>query len=583
MPRIRTVLDIFLRISYSHCMDVSLFIDRCSQIAKDHFQIASLREEQTIVLKALYENRFVLAMLPTGAGKTLLYAIPSLLLNNMTIVISPLIALMRDQVRRMEEAGIPSCYLSSDQSDEDKRFSFQKIREKNVKLVFVSPERFALRSFSDLILSVKPSMIVVDEAHCIAQWGHSFRPEYLEIGKLLKEICPEKVLALTATAGRKVRYKITSSLFPEICLPKEIVFSPVKEKLFLEAKRVFSLNEKWAFLLFLLRKNRAQKSILYFQTRKACEQAVQKLRGEGFKAFFYHGGLEKDQRRDSEVYFRKTKEKIVICATNAFGMGVDLTSVGLVVVYGFPAGIEEFVQMIGRAGRQGEFSTGVLLWSGDDPVKRTYQFAETFPDERKVQSILNEVMLHFKGCASCFVPVLKDLEVLKLLGMVKERQATEVGFDVMLKEPLSLLLSSLPEVLTKRQQVLNGIKSYMLPSDFNKNGLKVAFSWPQNDLFTVKKVLDHYEQQGKLIYEVSNHKIILIKKEEFDDYFMTRQWLLESFHALEDLAKTTECRINIISRYFGVAGKDCEKCDNCLKKGIKKVYLDKLDEVADSP
>ena len=291
----------------------SEFLEQCRQKAALHFGIETLRSSQIDVLKLLPSNSHVLATLPTGAGKTLIYTLPALVMSQKpVIVISPLIALMRDQVRRMDEANIPSVLLTSEQDENERRESYNKIFSPETRLIFVSPERLALYSFRQLLKRVSPQMVVVDEAHCIATWGVGFRPEYGQLGLFLQEIQPERVLALTATAANATRRIIRQVLFGSETGGTEYVSKPLRPHIFLESRRCFSEKEKFEELTHLLEQQGTGKSIVYFPTRKQCEDNARVLRQKGFRAMVYHAGLNRNQRTSVEQYVHKSQSEKII-------------------------------------------------------------------------------------------------------------------------------------------------------------------------------------------------------------------------------------------------------------------------------
>ncbi|MBX9837888.1 MAG: RecQ family ATP-dependent DNA helicase, partial [Silvanigrellaceae bacterium] len=359
----------------------SEFVEKCEEFAKKNFSLTSLRPAQREVLAQIHDKKFVLATLPTGAGKTLLYSLPALFFEDKPVlVISPLISLMRDQERRMENANICCAVFTSEQSEEERKQAWKKIKTGEAKIIFASPERFVLPSFLNAISKMNLSMAVVDEAHCVVSWGHNFRPEYSEIGKYLSKLQLPRILALTATAGRNSRLDIIKKVFPENTNVFEYTSNPLGENIVVESNRVFSNAEQWEKLVQILQKTESNKTLVYFQSRLLCEESTRKLKKLKIHSVVYHAGLPKNERKNVEQYVQEATQKIVVCATTAFGMGVDVAGIQLVVVFGFPSNIEEFFQMLGRAGRSGEPSKGVLLWTGADPIRREYQFKSSFPE-----------------------------------------------------------------------------------------------------------------------------------------------------------------------------------------------------------
>jgi ATP-dependent DNA helicase RecQ len=596
------------------------FLAHSKDLAKKHFGIETLRPEQLTVLKEIFENKGVLATLPTGGGKTLLYALPALFYEKQgpVVVISPLIALMRDQMKRMLSASIPSCTLNSEQNDQDRLEAMKAIKTKTACLIFLSPERLHVPYIRDLMIKVQPSIVVVDEAHCVASWGHHFRPEYTNIHKIFEAINPQKILALTATAGSRTQQDIIKYIFPSSYEVKLYSSFPLRDHIALKSERVFSLEEKWRKLLSLLHKTTSQKSLVYFPTRQACEDYAKKLRKEKIKAFVYHAGLSKEERQQCELYVQKTTQKIVICATNAFGMGIDLKSLQLVMVYGFPSHIEEFLQMIGRAGRQGEPSEGILLWSGDDPVRREYQFHDSFPDKKtffqEAQKLLT--LLPQEAFERVFVPSIDLLKHLTLKDDFKKQKKLYSYLSILricqcLEEPSSFanedyitfslkgksfesLFSELPSSKTQRGELLLALKQEMGPLAFDSPSLTFTCSLPKLaslsklSFETICRVFDSYKDVDALAYKIIPHTLIKngvfltsnleYLKNHFFRYLSIRAQQLEGLQELIKFAKTNACLIEELKSYFcpndpfTSQTKSCSTCSNCLKRKIKKVY-----------
>jgi RecQ family ATP-dependent DNA helicase len=379
-------------------VDSEALLNHLEGLATKHFGVDALRPQQRDVFVSLMQHRQILAMLPTGAGKTLLYALGSLVFkDSLTVVICPLIALMRDQCRRMTEAGIETVAIYSDQDETERKRSYTAVFQGQVKLLMVSPERFCLPAFQKFLRRLKIGMVVVDEAHCVVTWGHSFRPEYSQLAQLLRSSSAQKILALTATASRPSRELIKEMVFPDPETVFEVIDKPLRDNIQVESIRVFSEDERWLAVMGLVKSTQSRKSILYFTRREHCQKAAQELRTQGYNAVIYHAGLQRDFRRSVEEYLRESDRPVVICATLAFGMGIDLPNVQLIVVVGFPGNLEEMFQMMGRAGRKGESAKAVVVWSGSDPKKRSFQFDKTMPEMHEIKQRFKQISSLFPG------------------------------------------------------------------------------------------------------------------------------------------------------------------------------------------
>jgi len=335
-------------------------------ILKNVFGYDSLRPGQEEAIDGIMSGRDTLAVMPTGAGKSLCYQIPAMLLPGMTIVISPLISLMKDQVNALREAGCPAAYLNSSLNAQEYFQTIGEINSGSIKLLYIAPERLQRGDiFADTESSPSqkspPPLVVVDEAHCISQWGHDFRTSYLEIAGFIKSIKPRPITAaFTATATPKVRDDIERLL--HLKKPVSINTGFDRPNLYFEVQKP---RDKKAALLECLASRKKSSGIVYCATRKAVDELYAGLPRYGFSVTRYHAGLEDDERRknqDDFLYDRKT----VMIATNAFGMGIDKPNVRFVIHYNMPKNIESYYQEAGRAGRDGGPADCVLLYSGKD-------------------------------------------------------------------------------------------------------------------------------------------------------------------------------------------------------------------------
>ncbi|MES2613845.1 MAG: RecQ family ATP-dependent DNA helicase [Bdellovibrionota bacterium] len=590
------------------------FVTHCEQIAKQHFAIDGLRPAQKEVFTLIEQKKYVLATLPTGSGKTLLYAVPSLIYEQgVVLVISPLISLMRDQSRRMNDAKIPCVIFTSEQTEEERKHARNMIKNNEAKIIFASPERFVLPSFLNLISKLNMTMAVVDGAHCVVSWGHQFRPEYSEIGKYLSKLNPPRILAITATASRNSRLDIIKKVFPAHIDVAEFTSKPLSPHIHVQSIRQFSQVDLWQKLIDILLNTNSKKTIVYFQTRKLCDEFALKLRKLKIVAIVYHAGLSKYDRSTSEQYIHTATQKIVICATTAFGMGVDISGVQLVVVYGFPSNIEEFFQMLGRAGRAGENSQGILLWAGSDPIKRQYQFKSSFPiPSLLIDVAANAISLMSKNQSES-VLVEKEkllnalsksakidhnkkldgiLSGLRICGVLEEPSFFNSFFQIKLSPGVTLtkLLTSLPDSTTKRKKVLEALKELTEPKWRTLEQAQVAVSisllveTSELSEQVVEQVFAHYAEQNMLQlvkitpsqnqpYVILKHDFLYLQK-ELSKYITARNNFSASLQELEKLSTATTCRLLSSFDFFssralqGGAKKSyfCMQCDLCTKQ-----------------
>jgi ATP-dependent DNA helicase RecQ len=338
-----------------------------AEILENFFGFARFRPGQEAVIDAILAGRDTLAIMPTGAGKSICYQIPALLTEGLTFVISPLISLMKDQVGALTQAEIPAACLNSALDYNEYRETLARAAAGAYKLLYIAPERLRRDDFWQLTQSQPVAMVVIDEAHCVSQWGHDFRPSYLLINDFI-EALPSRpiVTAFTATATGKVRDDIIKHL--KLDKPYTLITGFNRENLYFEVRHPGS---KMPALLEALETRRDKSGIVYCITRKAVEEVCAELVLRGFNATRYHGGLDDRERRINQDDFIFDRRPVMV-ATNAFGMGIDKSNVSFVIHYQMPKSIESYYQEAGRAGRDGEAADCILLYSPQDVRTNTY-------------------------------------------------------------------------------------------------------------------------------------------------------------------------------------------------------------------
>ena len=336
-------------------------------VLKEYFGYSSFREGQEDLISRILSGGDVLGIMPTGAGKSVCYQVPAMLLCGMTIVVSPLISLMQDQVAALRNAGMPAACLHSNLSAAEYFQTLDMIRDGQIKLLYASPERLMTESFLSLTDSVAVAMVAVDEAHCLSQWGQDFRPSYLQIAEFLRELPRRPVVAaFTATATQAVRDDIVRLL--GLQHPMELVTGFDRKNLRWIVERP---TDKYAALLRILKRNRGKSGIVYCISRRVTEEICSKLCADGFAATRYHAGLSPTERLANQEAFLRDEMQI-ITATNAFGMGIDKSNVSFVVHYNMPKSMEAYYQEAGRAGRDGMPAECTLLYSPQDIRTNTF-------------------------------------------------------------------------------------------------------------------------------------------------------------------------------------------------------------------
>jgi ATP-dependent DNA helicase RecQ len=362
------------------------------QILKEKFGYNSFRLEQEAIIQSVLQKRDTFALMPTGGGKSLCYQIPALMFDGLTVVISPLIALMKDQVDALRVNGIAAAFLNSTQSYQEQNEIITKVKSKELKLLYLAPESNFIRQLS----SFNVSLIAIDEAHCISHWGHDFRPEYLTLAHLKRSFVNVPFIALTATADKLTRKDILEKL--ELSNPAVFVssFNRANIRYTVEGKR--NSTEK---LFEFLEKRKDESGIVYCLSRASTERLADDLNDEGFQALPYHAGLDKDVRAKHQELFLRDEVKIIV-ATVAFGMGIDKSNVRYVVHMDLPKNIEGYYQETGRAGRDGLDSEALLFYSYADVTKmKRFVEVENNPEQTEIYLKKLDRMAEYGDLITC--------------------------------------------------------------------------------------------------------------------------------------------------------------------------------------
>jgi ATP-dependent DNA helicase RecQ len=346
-------------------------IARAREILQHQFGFDSFRLNQEAAIENVLQKKDTVVLMPTGGGKSLCYQIPALMFDGLTVVVSPLIALMKDQVDALRNNGVEAAFLNSTQTAAEQVEVFRAARAGNIRLLYVAPERLLQSGdqFMDFLKSINLSLFAIDEAHCISSWGHDFRPEYMQLGKLKTRFPEVPIIALTATADKLVRRDIIERL--NIRNAALFISSFNRQNIFY---RVVPKRNSYAQLIDYLNERRDESGIVYCLSRNSVDNLAQDLRDQGFSALPYHAGLDKDSRDKHQELFLKDEAKIIV-ATIAFGMGIDKSNVRYVVHLDLPKNIESYYQETGRAGRDGLQSEALLFFSWGD-VNKLKTFAE---------------------------------------------------------------------------------------------------------------------------------------------------------------------------------------------------------------
>ena len=484
-----------------------------------YFNFPSFRSGQRQVVEgALSGNRDILAIMPTGRGKSLCYQLPGLLLPGTTLVISPLVALMKDQVDSLQAIGIDQAtFLNSQLTPAEQRQRLGGMVQGRYKLVYVAPERLRNQAFTEVISRVKVSLLVVDEAHCVSQWGHDFRPDYLWIRQFVSSLRSRpRVLGLTATATVAVQKDILWQL--GIPQAEKVVSSSDRPNLFYRATTVHSDAEKRLALKALINKSKSAGKeqgcgIIYVATRKDCEQVAGWINSQlGIRAGFYHGGMPPQERTEVQELFLR-EELPVVVATNAFGMGIDKANIRFVVHYSLPASLESYYQEVGRAGRDGQPAECLLLFAPKDKSLQQWMIKNDTLTVKELQAFLllikgsaagSELYLTYeqlaeKGLEETKVRVaVSELERVQVLHLLERDGAgvrIEVITDTLDREILQRVLERINRMTEERHKKLEVMTRWIHTSRCRREALLAYFG--EEKPGATEKCCDNCAPQGK--------------------------------------------------------------------------------------
>lgn len=378
------------------CM-IEQLLSRARDTVRSLYGFSGFRPSQEEVIRDILDGHDLLAIMPTGSGKSLCYQIPALVHQDLTLVVSPLIALMRDQVRQLEAFGIAAASLNSTNDEQENAAAFARLRDGSLRLLYIAPERLARPEMQGLLRRSKIARIAVDEAHCVSQWGHDFRPEYLAIGAARQALGNPQMLAFTATADMATREDIARKLYASP--PKLHVHGFDRPNLHLAMTPKAATGRQ---LLAFIERHRGNSGIVYCTSRKATESLRDSLTAAGFPAIAYHAGLAPDERRSAQDRFQ-VEDGVVMTATVAFGMGIDKPDIRFVAHAGLAKSVEAWYQEVGRAGRDGLPASTLMLYGLEDIRLRRLQIMESDspPAQKDVEFTRLNALLSLTESISC--------------------------------------------------------------------------------------------------------------------------------------------------------------------------------------
>jgi ATP-dependent DNA helicase RecQ len=567
-------------------MDVAASPPLESHLAR--FQLPSFRPGQREVISAILAGDNCLCIMPTGGGKSLCYQLPAVAREGLTLVVSPLIALMKDQVDSLTDLGIAATYINSSLTPAEAFQRMDDMAAGRFDLVYIAPERLRSSLFLEKLRATKVQLLAIDEAHCISEWGHDFRPDYARLGRLRKRLNQPQTIALTATATPDVREDIVAQL--QIADPKVFITGFSRPNLHLEVQQTFSDPDRDRILQEFLRETPGA-GIIYSATRKGCDELVTLLgQTAGRRVDLYHAGLEPETRRRVQDDFMSGKTPIIV-ATNAFGMGIDKPDLRFVVHYNIPGTLEAYYQEAGRAGRDGLASRCLLLYAQRDRriqeffiesaypapeiVGEVYDFLREIPED-PIELTLDEIRerlnlpIRSEGVSAC-EKLLENCGALERLDARQNMAAVRIDSD------LPTLVDLLPKEAKVQRRVLQSVERHVAGQRyervyFNPRQVAQAAEVDQNALSRALRELSKLEAfdfvppfRGRAVHMLERAKPFEQLGIDFDEQERRKEAEYAKLDRMIGYATAHHCRQLEILDYFGDPSRhDCGKCDNCV-------------------
>ena len=566
------------------------------QILKKYWNHDHFREPQEEIIKAVLSGHDTFALMPTGGGKSVCFQIPALMQKGICLVISPLVALMKDQVANLQKRNIKAIALTGGIKSDELIDLLDNCQFGNYKFLYLSPERLQSDWILDRIKTLPINLIAIDEAHCVSQWGHDFRPAYLKISNLKTHFPKVPFLALTATATPRVKKDIITELglqHPQ-CFEKSFERKNI-------AYMVFEIEDKLYRIQQILSKN-PQPSIIYVRNRKACLDTAAQLNSMGFKATYYHGGLStKEKEKNMNLWMEE--EVQVMIATNAFGMGIDKANVKTVIHIQLPENIENYYQEAGRAGRNEEKAFAVLLTSPSDIAQTENQFIYVLPDKKFLLEVFIKICNYFQiaygegineqysfnlnqFCVRYKFPVLKTYNAIQFLdrqGIISLSQEFSEKISLQFIIPSKEVIRYTSLNPNDEEIILAILRSYPGIYDIQTNfNLPLIARKSKHSEMEVQTVLEKLKEKGIVNYHSKNNDTTLVFNEIREDertinrvakYLKHQNQLkkeqLES--VLNYIKEDTICKSKQILAYFGEEkSTNCGICSYCISQKAKK-------------
>jgi ATP-dependent DNA helicase RecQ len=573
------------------------------QLLDQYFDYKEFRSGQEKAIKSILNKQDTIVVLPTGGGKSLIYQLSSLAMDGITIVISPLISLMKDQVDSLNELKIPATYINSSLSLMESERRLEGIKNNEYKLIYIAPERFYNQNFITALQNTKVSLFAIDEAHCISQWGHDFRPSYMRLKQVVKNIGNPTVAALTATATVEVRKDIAKQL--DLGSDYNLVISGfARENLHLGAVEA-SDWQKNSLIIDAVKGVEGGSGIVYVGTRSKAEEIVESLIAEGIQAATYHAGMDASSREWVQDNFLNNNIQVVV-ATNAFGLGINKKDVRFVIHHGIPGTLEAYYQEAGRAGRDGKTSFCLLFFSPKDRYLREFFIKGDNPSPQIIAEI-HEILLDFSSEQETKRIMFTYSDLVSRLSESIPEMA--VGTSIKLLEKEGLIQrnkekngaaylkaltkeNELKDAISKRAKKQHEILDKILDNYYNE--FKEGWIFSVDDLASnlsvkkdsVSRLIKNLQEQDLVEYkppfkgtelEILDDTSNVSDKIDFRVLEEKLQKSYEKLDKMENYVYNVFCRQKYILEYFGDPKiKDCGKCDNCMKanRSMKKDNID---------
>lgn len=562
------------------------------EILKKYWNHNSFRAPQDKIIQSVLEGNDTFALLPTGGGKSICFQIPALMKPGICLVISPLVALMRDQVANLQKRDIKAIALTGGISSDETIDLLDNCQYGNYKFLYLSPERLQSDWVLERIKNLPINLIAIDEAHCISQWGHDFRPAYLKIAKLKEHFPKIPFLALTASATERVQH--------DICLQLKLQNPQLFKKSFAReniAYMVLETQDKLYRIEQILTKN-PQPSIIYVRNRKSCHDIAAQLNSLGFKAIFYHGGMtSKEKEKNMQLWL--SEEFPIMIATNAFGMGIDKSNVKTVIHYQLPENLENYYQEAGRAGRNGEKAFAVMLIAPSDLQATKKQFLDILPDKTFLKEVYLKLNNYFRigygegidetfslnlnhFCQQYKFPVLKTYNVLQFLdnqsiiSLSKEfSEKITIHFLISSKEILRYisLNPSDENVVTTILRNYPGV--YDMETPINTNLIAKKSGASEENVVSILKRM--HEKEICTFHSQNNDSSITFNEIREDELTINRiskyleqqnEIKISQFEAVQNfISDKQKCKSRLLLDYFDeTQSSDCGICSVCIQK-----------------